>query len=92
MYIELVIIGAGMVYGFLKPGKENRILLLKRGLLIGIILAAILIVLGMSMGGYMMLAESGIVGAVIFLEVMIMVVFFIIGTLIGDFLENKIRT
>lgn len=91
MYFELVIIGIGMIYGFLKTGKENRVSLLKRGLFIGIMLGIVLIILGISMGGYMMMGASSIVGVVIFLEVMIVTVFFIIGTLIGDFLEYKMR-
>jgi len=43
--IELLIVIVGILYGYLKPGKEDRTALLKKGILIGVILAIILVAL-----------------------------------------------
>jgi len=39
--LEILIIIIGIIYGYMKPGKEDRSALLKRGVIIGIILGAI---------------------------------------------------
>jgi amino acid transporter len=72
----------------MKPGKEDRSSLLKKGVVIGIILGAIMVVLGL-IGGRGILLLGSFVGAVVFIEVIILAVLFIIGTYIGDMLERK---
>jgi uncharacterized membrane protein len=89
VYFEILIIMIGLIYGYFKPGKEDRISLLKKGILIGIILSIIFIVLGALMGGGMMILLSGIVSVVVFIEILKYTVLFIVGTLIGDWLEEK---
>ncbi len=86
--LEILTIVIGVVYGYLKPGKEDRKALLKKGLLIGIILALIFVGLGALAGGRFLLF-GGVVGALAFIEVIILAVLFIIGTFIGDWLEEK---
>ncbi len=83
--LEILTIAIGVVYGYLKPGKEDRKALLKKGLLIGIILALIFVGLGALAGGRFLLFG----GALAFIEVIILAVLFIIGTFIGDWLEEK---
>lgn len=39
--LEALTIAIGAVYGYMKPGKEDRTDLLKKGLLIGIILGLV---------------------------------------------------
>ncbi|HEY6585822.1 MAG TPA: hypothetical protein VIY97_01510 [Candidatus Methanoperedens sp.] len=86
--LEILIVIIGIIYGYMKPGKENRSTLLKRGVVIGIILGAIMVVLGL-LGGRTMLLLGGLAGAYVFIEVIILAVLFIIGTYIGDMLERK---
>ena len=86
--LEILIIIIGIIYGYMKPGKEDRSTLLKKGVVIGIILGAIMVVLGLIGGGGLLLLGS-LAGAVVFIEVIILAVLFIIGTYIGDMLEGK---
>ena len=86
--LEILIIIFGIVYAYLKPGKEDRPTLLKKGVVIGIILGAIMVVLGL-IGGRWILLLGTLAGAVVFIEVIILAVLFIIGTYIGDMLERK---
>ncbi len=86
--LEILIIIFGIIYGYMKPGKEDRSALLKKGVVIGIILGAIMVVLGL-IGGRWILLLGTLAGAVVFIEVIILAVLFIIGTYIGDMLERK---
>ena len=86
--LEILIVIIGIIYGYMKPGKENRSALLKRGVVIGIILGAIMVVLGL-LGGRTMLLLGSLAGVSVFIEVIILAVLFIIGTYIGDMLERK---
>jgi amino acid transporter len=86
--LEILIIIIGIIYGYMKPGKEDRSTLLKKGVVIGIILGAIMVVLGL-IGGRGILLLGSFVGVVVFIEVIILAVLFIIGTYIGDMLERK---
>ena len=86
--LEILIIIIGIIYGYMKPGKEDRSALLKKGVIIGIILGAIMVVLGL-IGGRGILLLGTFVGALVFIEVIILAVLFIIGTYIGDMLERK---
>jgi len=86
--LEILIIIIGIIYGYMKPGKEDRSALLKKGVVIGIILGAIMVVLGL-IGGRGILLLGTFVGALVFIEVIILAVLFIVGTYIGDMLERK---
>lgn len=86
--MAILIIIIGIIYGYMKPGKEDRSALLKKGVVIGIILGAITVVLGLLVGGGFLLFGS-VVGVAIFIEVIILAVLFVIGTYIGDMLERK---
>ncbi len=90
MAFELVIItiAIGVIYGYLKPGKEDRKALLKKGVLIGVILGLVFAGLGLLVG-IKFLPVSTVVGLVIFVEVILLAVLFIAGTFIGDWLEEK---
>ncbi len=86
--LEVLTIAIGAIYGYLKPGKEDRTALLKKGVLIGIVLGLVFTGLGMLVNVRFLLL-SGVVGFLIFIEVIILAVLFIIGTFIGDWLEDK---
>jgi hypothetical protein len=85
---EILIVIIGIIYGYMRPGKEDRSALFKKGIVIGIILGAIMVMLGL-FGGRGFLLLGGLVGAAVFIEVIILAVLFIIGTYIGDMLEHK---
>lgn len=89
--LEVITIAAGAVYGYLKPGKEDRTDLLKKGVLFGVILGLILTGLGVLVNIRFLLVSS-VVGIVVFVEVVILAILFIIGTFIGDWLEEKGKT
>jgi amino acid transporter len=86
--LEILIILIGIIYGYMKPGKEDRSTLLKKGVVIGIILGVIMVVLGL-IGGRGILLLGSLVGAIVFIEVIILAILFIIGTYIGDMLEGN---
>jgi hypothetical protein len=86
--LEILVFIIGIIYGYMKPGKEDRSALLKKGVVIGIILGAIMVVLGLIGGGGLLLLGT-FAGAVVFIEVIILAVLFIVGTYIGDMLERK---
>ncbi len=60
--LEILIIIIGIIYGYMKPGKEDRFALLKKGVVIGIILGAIMVVLGL-IGGRWILLLGTLAGA-----------------------------
>ena len=78
----------GLVYGYAKPGKENRWGLFKKGIVYGLILGVILGVIGFFVGGPLLFAASAIG---IFIEVVFLVIIFIIGTFIGDLVEAVLK-
>jgi len=78
----------GLVYGYVKPGKEERWDLLKKGIVYGIIIGIIFGVIAFFAGGLLFFAASAIG---MFIEVVFLVVIFIIGTFIGDVLEDAIK-
>ena len=89
MWFELLVLILGIVFGFLRSGKEDLVSLIKQGLFIGIILGFILGVLSIFTPGGMS-TGSGIVGAVdVAVNVIILAIIFIIGVMIGDFLEIR---
>ena len=89
--IELLIVIVGILYGYLKPGKEDRTALLKKGLLIGLILAIILVALS-AIAGWGFLLFGSVLGIFVFIEVILLAVLFIIGTFIGDWAEEKSKS
>lgn len=86
--LETLTFVLGLIYGYVSPGREDRGGLIKKGLMIGIVLAIILTVLGTFVGGAIMVLG----GLAIFVEVVILTVLFIIGTWIGDWLEGRSKS
>jgi tryptophan-rich sensory protein len=88
MLFEILALIIGLIYGYVKPGKEKRWELFKKGIMYGIILGIIFGFIGLFMGGLVYSAASAIG---MFITVIILVVIFIIGTFIGDLLEVAIK-
>lgn len=78
----------GLVYGYAKPGKENRWELFKKGIVYGIILGIVFGLLGFFVGGLLYFA-AGAIG--IFINVVFLLIVFIAGTFIGDVLEVALK-
>lgn len=88
--IAVLMLVLGIIYGYTRPGKENRVAILKKALFIGIVLGVILglIITLLVPGVSLIVATIGAtIGTVIF--VVMLAIFFIVGTVIGDWLEAK---
>ncbi len=88
MILELLAFIIGLVYGYVKPGKEKRWELFKKGIMYGIILGIIFGIIGFFVGGPLLFAATTIG---MFIEVVFLVIIFIAGTFIGDLLEVAIK-
>jgi len=90
--IDVLVIAAGIIYGYIRPGKEDRSKILRNGLKWGLTLGVILAVLGLLLKRSLVAITAGVGGIFLVLVVaFVITVEFIIGTLIGDFLEEKLK-
>lgn len=91
MAVELLSLIAGIIYGYLKPGKEDKTLLFKRGFLLGIAVAVIIagLVLIAGISSLLIFVSSSIA---IVLSIVLLTVMFIAGTFIGDWLEANFKS
>jgi len=91
--LDVIALIAGILYGYSNPGSEDRVHLLKKGVAIGLVLGFVITVfasfIGLAMVGPVIGATAGIVGGIsVIIGVVYLTVIFVIGTLIGDFIEN----
>ncbi len=90
---EILTFILGIIYGYAGPGKEDLGMVLRNGLLIGIALGILFVIVGLLVSpGLLVLGAWTVSAAMIFLEVVILTVLFIIGTWIGDWLEGRSRS
>jgi hypothetical protein len=87
--IDILALIVGAVYGYVSPGKEDKMKILKNGAKWGIIIGVVLAVLNLVLGGGILLAGGTILGTII--AVVYLTIFFVIGAFIGDFLEGKLK-
>jgi|Deesub1362A_J573_1020465.scaffolds.fasta_scaffold00198_52 flagellar biosynthesis protein FlhB len=96
MSLEIIIFVIGVIYGYLKPGKQSKAELFKKsiilGIILGIIFALVLGVISMFLGSF---AGSFIMATGTFIGILISVIwlalFFIAGVAIGDFIESRTK-
>ena len=88
MILEILAFIIGLVYGYVKPGKEKRWELLKRGFVYGIILGLIFGFIGLLRGG-LVLSVATAIGTVI--KMIVLTIIFIVGTFFGDLLETVVK-
>lgn len=88
--LEILSLIIGIIYGYIKPGKEDRVRLLKNGIVIGLVLGIIFIMIGTFIN-VKLLMMSSLIGSLAFIEIIIITVAFIIGTYIGDWLEDNYK-
>lgn len=77
----------GLLYGWLKPGRQDKSQLLMRGLVIGLIIGLVLALLGFAIGSNPVYVGSGILG--IILGVVIISLLFVLGVWLGDLIEGS---
>ena len=88
MLFEILAFIIGLIYGYVKPGKEKRWELFKKGIIYGIILGIIFGFIGLFIGG-LIYSEATAIG--MFITVLILVLIFILGTSIGDISKVAIK-
>lgn len=88
MWLELLTLALGVAYGYMNPGKEDRMKIMKKGLLIGVILGAVFGAIGFFVKGIVLFAGSLIAWVI---GMAIMTVIFILGTVVGDWAEVKFK-
>lgn len=79
----------GGAFGFLRSGTEDQMGILKKGVFIGIVLGIILGILSMFTPRGISIGAGFSDALDIFVRVTILVIVFMIGVLIGDFLETR---
>jgi Mg/Co/Ni transporter MgtE len=88
MALDLIAFIAGVIYGYMSPGKEDRVKLLKKGLRIGVIVGLVLAVLNLLVGGILSFGAT-LVGSIIGIGFLTLI--FVVGTIVGDWLERKAK-
>jgi len=88
--LEILTIIIGIVYGYIKPGKEDRFGIFKRGIIIGMALGIIFVIFGI-FADIEFLLMSSLIGSIIFVDIILITLLFITGTYIGDWLEEKTK-
>jgi Mg/Co/Ni transporter MgtE len=88
MVFDLLAFVAGIIYGYVNPGKEEKGKLLKKGLKIGVGVGIVFAVLNLFVGGFMSFGAT-LIGSIIGIGFLTLI--FIAGTIIGDWLEHKIK-
>jgi hypothetical protein len=89
MVYDLLALIVGAIYGYVNPGKEDKMKILKNGLKWGVMIGVVLAVLNLLLGGGFLMAGAGLIGSII--AIVYLTIFFIIGAFIGDFLEGKFK-
>ncbi len=90
---EILTFILGIIYGYTGPVKGELGMLLRNGLEIGIGLGIIFVVVGLLVSpGLLVLGAWTVSAVMIFLEVVILTVLFIIGAWIGDWFEGRSRS
>jgi len=89
MSFDVLVFLVGVVYGYLSPGKEDKLKLLSKGLRIGIIAGLVFGIITLLTGGGLFFFGASMIGLLV--VILIYTVIFIAGTIVGDFLESKLK-
>jgi hypothetical protein len=86
--MQMLIFAAGIVYGYITKGQEDKVRLLRNGMVLAV-------GAGIAFGGISLtsLGLAGLLSTFIFavIGIGIFTVLFVGGTIIGDFLEARIK-
>jgi hypothetical protein len=87
-----VVVIAGIIFGYVKTGREDRVNILKEGLKTGLFVGVLFGIYGLLTGNILVSLARGFTGVIGFMIVGLVVsAEFLIGTLIGDFLEETFK-
>jgi hypothetical protein len=87
--ITILVFIIGVIYGYVKPGKEPRWELFKKGALYGVILGIICGLIFFFSGEGLLVFEASVMLVVI--AAILFAAIFIFGTFIGDVFETKFK-
>ncbi len=88
MVFDLLAFVGGIIYGYINPGREEKGKLLRKGLRIGVGVGIVFAVLSLFVPGSMGFGAT-FIGSIVLIGFLTLV--FIVGTIIGDWLEHKIK-
>jgi len=92
MWLELLTLILGIVFGVFHPGKEDYKVLLRNGAITGIVAGIIFLLISRFLVPGGMSIDLGFLGmAGFFIAIVLFVVLFIMGAFIGDQLERVLR-
>jgi hypothetical protein len=92
MWMFLLILLIGIVFGYVRKGKQDLWGLLRTGALVGVVLGAILGVIAFFLAPGGIGLALGFLGAVgIFIAFILLVILFIVGVFIGDYIEKAME-
>jgi uncharacterized membrane protein len=86
----ILALAVGFLYGWLKPGHQDKSQIMMRGLVIGLIVGLVLALLGSAIGSNPVYFGSGFLGIV--LGIVIITLLFILGVWLGDLVEGKSKS
>lgn len=84
---ELITLVAGTAYGYFKEGRQDKGEIFKAGLMWGLVIAAVLAVIGILLGAGLFGGAFGFVAMA--LSFVLLVALFVGGVFIGDWLEHR---
>ncbi len=85
---DLLAFIAGIIYGYTNPGKEKKGKLLRKGLRIGVGVGIVFAVINLFVTSHHSFAAT-LAASIIWIGFLTLM--FILGTMLGDFLEHKIK-
>lgn len=92
MLLEILNLVLGIAFGFFHRGREDYYLLLKNGVVVGLVLGIIFVLAARNLVPGWTSVQFGSFGVPgIFIEIFLFVVIFIIGAFIGDKLETMLQ-
>ncbi|MCA1813548.1 MAG: hypothetical protein LC624_06310 [Halobacteriales archaeon] len=81
----------GIVYGYVTPGRQDKMQLFKMAIVYGIVIAVVLALIGYFLNTDALGLGLGATVVGIIVSVIVISIIFVLGAWIGDFLEEKLK-
>ncbi|MDD1696955.1 MAG: hypothetical protein LUQ36_01180 [Methanoregula sp.] len=92
MWLELLNFAIGIAFGFFHRGREDFVGILKNSAIIGLILGSIFVIASLLLVPEGISIDVDFLGVYrIFIVIILFVIIFIMGALIGDWLEGALK-
>lgn len=92
MWLELLNFIIGIAFGFFHRGKEDFVGILKNSAIIGLVLGSIFVIVSMFLVPEGISIDVSFLGVYrIFIVIFLFVIIFVMGALIGDWLEGVLK-